>query len=304
MDYNFSKIYDNVILIAKAAENIPQAYVVEKGNDKVKQSAIWWADSLNKGDFTEHEYKNGTFTLAVVAEADASSQGGKLSFWTCKLTAEDSKEFYVGITAESVCELIKSTTFIEGVCQSKVFLGRKNNNVWAVTEEMEMYKQAMQDELKRQSSKTDSTSKYAVGDIVETLTEKSVYLGEIYKWGDWHEGYRSLALVSFSEPRKLYAYGDLCQGTIKGISLLHTKVKRKVTGHMDVCKSTSDSLFEYGYVYKPFYKVFYTDKIEAPVDFEQQMKNAVKSYLTLLYPYDKDRVRVEINGKRVVCLYE
>ena len=188
MKYTGIKIYKEVIIVAKnknysyydsekrsyVETDYPQAYVVEKGNTKMLASAKDWAGSACK----EYEFKNGEFTFSLCDPAHGSSQGGKLSFWNCLITI-DGNSFLIGISSEILCELLKNSTFINGTCKEKVYLGRINGNVGAFTSSMDLFKKGQEDEKIRNEKKTTT---YVPGDFVYTLKEERIYLGEGYKY--------------------------------------------------------------------------------------------------------------------------
>ena len=188
MKYTGIKIYKEVIIVAKNKNysyydsekrsyvdaGYPQAYVVEKGNTKMLASAKDWAGSSCK----EYEFKNGEFTFSLCDPAHGSSQGGKLSFWNCLITI-DGNSFLIGISSEILCELLKNSTFINGTCKVKVYLGRINGNVGAFTSSMDLFKKGQEDEKIRNEKKTTT---YVPGDFVYTLKEERIYLGDGYKY--------------------------------------------------------------------------------------------------------------------------
>lgn len=133
---------------------VNQGYVVDYNNDKMLESALNWArwtwrdsalgnawreaaeklgydnpevkalnqkydESAKRMEGIVHEYENGTFTIALAEAAEMSSQGGKVSFWNCVITAPDGNSFLVGINSELLLNLLLSNTLINGVCQKK-----------------------------------------------------------------------------------------------------------------------------------------------------------------------------------------
>lgn len=161
--YKGIKIEDDIIIVERQNEE-HQGYLVCKSNKNQLESALAWAkcsvhvldkdgnevkeqvNGWTRYKFQElegivHEYRNGQFTFSLSESASGSSQGGKLSFWNCTVTAPDGKEFLIGINSECLIQLLKHNTFINGVCQSKVWLGRIKNNVGAFTENMKEFEQ-------------------------------------------------------------------------------------------------------------------------------------------------------------------
>jgi len=107
---------------------------------------------------------------------------------------------------------------------------------------MEEFDQAKEDEKTRNLKKTN---KYVAGDIVETLREKYLYLGELYKWGDkffpksdrgWHSSMDEVIGI-YDKPKKVHGfvciYGDELTADTSGIHIEANKNPRLVTGHND-----------------------------------------------------------------------
>lgn len=199
--YKGIKIEEDIIIVERQNEE-HQGYLVCKNNENQLKSALAWAkcsvpvldkdgnrveeqvNGYTRYKFQEvegvvHEYKNGQFTFSLNQSACGSSQGGKLSFWNCTITAPDGKEFLTGINSECLIQLLKHNTFINGVCQSKVWLGRIKNNVGAFTENMEEFEQGKKDKAIREAKKT---SKYDVGAIL--IPSNKVYCGKFFKTFD------------------------------------------------------------------------------------------------------------------------
>lgn len=222
MDYKGVNIPKKVIIVAKPKtcclnymtneiyfnnEDCSPAYVVDPSSKSMLDSALNWASAsnlkldengnpikyINKWNREEYEYEklegiqyeydnNGIFEFELEDSANGSCQGGKLSFWNCKITAPDGKKFLIGINSDILLNLLKHNTFINGKCQDKVYLGRiKGNAVGAFTRNMELFEQAEYDESIRNASKT---KKYNPGDLVRSKTKTFVYIGEIYKLFD------------------------------------------------------------------------------------------------------------------------
>lgn len=202
--YQGIKINEEVILVERLPsdspygneESISQAYVVQTDSPKMLETAKTWASMYKYIKDTEgnyirtetggyqqervegivHKYKNGDFDFYVYDSANGSSQGGKLSFWTAKIVAPDGKEFLIGINSDLLLDMFKHNTFINGKCQSKVWLGRQGGQrVGAFTESMPAFIQSHKDAEFR---KLKTTVKYSIGDIVKTKTNTFVYLGE------------------------------------------------------------------------------------------------------------------------------
>ena len=179
-------------------ERIPQGYVVLPNNPNMLKSAMSWAttscyardefgeyiydDDDKPGRYLmetrngiEHTYTNGTFTLEMYDSANRSSQGGKLSFWNCLITAEDGSRFIIGIDADLLLNLLQFAEFKQGKCLDKIFLGRQGSHVGVYTATMPDYLQAQID-LKFKTLKP--TTKYQIGDIIKSKSQTLIYLGE------------------------------------------------------------------------------------------------------------------------------
>ena len=215
MDYKGVKISDEVLIVENASH---QGYVVDKGNKKMLETAMSWGKSYDRQtksyiDPKVHTYINGKFKLALQDAAYGSVCGGKLSFWNCKITAPDGKEFIIGINAELLLDVLLSHTFKKGVLSKDCYLGRVNGNqVGVFTESMEAYKQSKKDDELRKQVKNGSFN-YEVGDVVETLTKKEVYLGIGYQYFDYIQEYRGIGygrayiIKIFKKPKMKHMFG-------------------------------------------------------------------------------------------------
>ncbi len=252
-DYQGIKIYDEVIIVEKESwhwENgtrvkdlIPQGYVVEVGNKKMLETAMRWAeqeiyvvDENGKYIYDEkgyhihktingviNTYQNGSFIFELDEAADGSTQGGKLSFWNCLITAPDSKVYKVGISSEILLNLLKQNTFKNGICESKIWLGRiKGSQVGAFTENMPEFAQAKADQALREAK---STKKYQPGAILKSKTKTQIYLGEFTEYFSMQNSYeeyrnaagrtdikeRNIYFVLDDEPYSYHLYLDLSE---------------------------------------------------------------------------------------------
>ena len=246
MGYEGIKIYNKVIIVENSHG---QGYVVDCGNKKMLESAFHWARLDREWDSEKsewkdievdknkycHEYENGKFELTLSESADSSSQGGKLSFWNCKIKGPDNKEYLIGINSELLLHLLVNADFSKGKCNSKIWLGRvKGNQVGAFTETMSEFAQAKEDEKQRTASKTKN---YEVGDVVTTLTQKELYLGEFYKFGDYYKKSKSSwgsenVIRLFDKPKKVYGFIDLDYKYY--IKFTETKPARIISGEKKV----------------------------------------------------------------------
>ena len=268
-DYKGIKIPNEIILVEKLNDRgeISQAYVVDKGNTKMLENAVSWAKTrfrkkddsgeyirIPRGhyidydwyevDGIQHEYKNGNFQLELLEAADGSSQGGKLSFWNCKIITTDNKEFSVGINSELLIDILKRNTWINGKCQTnKVWLGRvKGSQVGVFTENLENFKQAYEDEKQRTAKKSSS---YKPGTVIKTLNSVQVYAGELYKryeieynssryW--YNDSYAPEVFITiYKKPKKVYGFlghdwQDSSKWRLDYIEVQSNKQARIITG--------------------------------------------------------------------------
>ena len=275
LDYQNVKIANEIIIVEKPepyrswvswrkvkGQGLHQGYVVDANNKKSLENALKWAECREYDESlrptkapynwdkyyasvkiipgVEHRYQNGQFEITLCDSADNSSQSGKLSFWNCIIACSDGKEFLVGINADILLELLLKNTFIDGKCQSKVWLGRiKGTQVGAFTENMELYEQAQKDEASRQAvAKADS--KYVSGDIVKTLTGKDLYLGTVYQYYSFEQGWRysDRYIVVYKKPKLVHIYRSYYESwqtkkeeLSENFEAKNTKVKRVVDSH-------------------------------------------------------------------------
>lgn len=173
-----------------------QGYIVDIANKKQLQSAREWGatfeyvyeEGTNKIIETikhapaEYIYENKDFTLELCDAAEGSSQGGKLSFWNCWVTASDGKRFLIGIAANLLLDVLKSTTVINGVVQEKLMFARCRGGVGMLSPNMNSYKDATKDAAIKKKMSTGKTSKHRVGYVYETTTQSNIYAGDFYKW--------------------------------------------------------------------------------------------------------------------------
>jgi hypothetical protein len=132
-------------------------------------------------DGVEYTFTNEDFTLELLDSAGGSSQGGKLSFWNCKITKDD-KEFIIGIASDYLLEILLHSTFINGKCQEKLSFARCKGGVGMTTKNMPIYKQFLEDEQKRATVCKGKTKKRIPGHCYSTLTGGNVFFGTYYRW--------------------------------------------------------------------------------------------------------------------------
>ena len=200
-------LFDKVVIVTKRQykwdweekqrkEGELQGYIVDPSNKNMLESAIRWGTITERTDqFDEDgkviynttlpeqiEFDNDGFTLQLLDAAEGSSQGGKLSFWNCIVTKDDYR-FKVGISSTLLLELLKNSTFVNGVCQHEVFFARCKSGVGMLHKDMDAYKEALADMKKKKDIKSaKKTSKWEPGCNYVTLTEDSMYLCTAYRW--------------------------------------------------------------------------------------------------------------------------
>ena len=192
------KIYDDIVLFGKrqfewtrdnvsVEKELMDFYVSDANNKNTLGTGKEWSrngyyDSNRnyvKVDGVEIYTENKGFTLSLDSSADYSSQGGKLSFWMCKIDKGDIHG-RIGINQEELNQLFKESTFINGVCQQEVCFYRANNNVGACVVGGERYKAFYEEKAKDIAlSKAKKTTKWELGRVYETKTTKSVWVGDV-----------------------------------------------------------------------------------------------------------------------------
>lgn len=215
--YEGWKVPDNIIIVAKdnrqwvdgawVCEGTPQGYVVSPDNKEMLENALTWAKWTEyNGEYDtktrryaeqiDHvgkvcEFVNEGFTLTLLDSAAGSSQGGKLSFWNCKIS-KDSNEFIIGIASDYLLEILLHNTFVNGVCQTTLSFARCRSGVGMLTKTMPSYQQFLRDEQHRANMKKSKTKKREPGHLYSTLTGGDVYFSTFYRWYEpiYREGSR------------------------------------------------------------------------------------------------------------------
>lgn len=161
-----------VISNCRCVEGYRQAYLV--GDNKTSlDTAKRWASHGKCCEIIEDNYEvyetfNKDFTLKIFEESQTSSQGGKLSFWNCIIQKED-KTFMLGIQAHSLCELIKSTTCINGEIQDSVSFYRNSSDVLV----------ALTDSITFHDKTAKKTNKWEVGKVYSNKSIDDICLGKV-----------------------------------------------------------------------------------------------------------------------------
>lgn len=181
MVYNGWKLLERVGIVSKRNG---WAYFVDPDNTDQIMVAKQWAGIRRDGELTDENYyitENKNFKLEIINSAGGSSQGGKLSWWTVKINKND-KEWFTAINANQLCELIKQSMFINGICRDTVSYATRNGSNSFLTETCEDYKQALEDMKRKSEVKSQKkTSKHKIGKVYTTLTESDAYIWDYYK---------------------------------------------------------------------------------------------------------------------------
>lgn len=223
-EYQGINIPDEIIIVVNPDN---AGYIVPAGNKKVLDSALNWA-GITKCEFVydeegrykktirhpftppQKQYKNGNFELEILDAAGGSSQGGRLSFWTCLIYTPDNERYKVGINSDALCSLIRNSEIKNGKVLDKIWLGKCKGNTVAYTDKMPEYQQALADEKTRKATKT---SKYEIGQRVGTLTQEYLYAGKWYKYFDvdvtnsyWDVTCR---FKIYEQPKEVHVFTDI-----------------------------------------------------------------------------------------------
>ncbi len=147
-----------------------QAYLVASSKGSYDSAVSWATRYYGKSSDTYEEYEtdNKDFQLSILESANYSSQGGKLSFWNC-LVKKDDKKFAIGISSQSLCELLKKTTWINGVCQDGISFYRNN--------QVEVIRTS---DIQTTDLTLKKTTKWEIGKTYGTKNTEDICVGEIY----------------------------------------------------------------------------------------------------------------------------
>ena len=251
--YTGWKLFDKVTIIAKKmlaydyktgettdTGNV-QGYLVDPTNKKQLEAARNWGTTYKsiyeevdgKRQFVDKEiiepdeytYDNDGFTLELHNSAGGSSQGGKLSFWNCWITAPDGHRFLVGIAADLLLDVLKSSTIINGIVQDKLMFARCNGGVGMLSKSMDSYKNAVNDMAIKKKMSSGKTKKVIPGHIYETTTEQNIYVGKMYQWYEevrdkrqvdyWHRYGKLIGFKRLEKPREFIFYPSYSEGKDK-----------------------------------------------------------------------------------------
>lgn len=174
-----------------------QGYIVDPANKTMLQTALGWArwteyvgefntstgryDEEIQHEGVQYKFKNEGFRLELLECANGSSQGGKLSFWNCKVS-KDNREFIVGIASEYLLEILLHNDFKSGACQSTLSFARCKGGVGMMNKSMPAYQQFLKDEEHRATISKGKTKKRIPGHLYSTLTGGDVHFTTFYRW--------------------------------------------------------------------------------------------------------------------------
>lgn len=169
-------------------ENMDQGFIVDPDTKGQLETALNWAAGYN--DEKREEVKkniietdNEGFEVEFLKPAGGSSQGGKLSFWDCKITKDDIS-YIVGINQDLLLELIKSATIIKGKVQEKCLFVKQRGNTGIIIKDSEIYRACMKEiETKNKLQNLKKTTNWEKGYYYNTPTGLSdIYIGDAYLW--------------------------------------------------------------------------------------------------------------------------
>lgn len=283
------KIPEKITLVKSADDN--WVYLVKGDSAESLDNAIFWAN-IKKGDTENiYTYPNGNFKLEIIKSAGKSSQGGKLSFWECDITTPDNIVFKLGINAESICSLIRSSVCTNGVIDKPVWLGYSAKGTYAYVEGMDEFETAKQIVQSKANLKA-SNSKYKAGDVVETIEKTEAYLGEAYKLFDYDYHYTTFNIYIKRFPEKYHVFADYSEdGKVHYIYFNKTKPKRIRTEiHIDDYKDIlKERLSTKGWSINEFVNILerkmYTTDININYDYKiimSEIESAATDYSTRL----------------------
>ena len=176
--------------------NEKQAFVVDADSNSQLETAINWAggkyDEEKKKSISNNiiETDNEGFEIEFLESAGGSSQGGKLSFWDCKVT-KDGQSYIIGINQDLLLELIKSATIVKGKVQEKCLFVKQRGNTGLIIKDSDIYKECMKEiETKKNLQALKKTTSWEKGIFYNTPTGISdVYITDVYQWYECDEHY-------------------------------------------------------------------------------------------------------------------
>jgi hypothetical protein len=233
MAYNYWKMMDQVG--AAVCSRKPETwrgkeqfdgYIFEAKDENARKSAEDWARRYDNQYDRDKEtivyepdvyiFENKGFAVTILDSAGGSSQGGRLSFWKCKVE-KDGIEFTVGVNDAILADLIRNSDIEKGTVKQKVMFARRGGQPGFIHEGMESYKEAVADMAhKAEMKKAKKTKKWEAGGVYQTVTQTDVCLGEVWDTmeeyevtsdtGYWGRTRTKTNLRKAETPKKVYAW--------------------------------------------------------------------------------------------------
>lgn len=347
MDYKGYKLLDKIMLVCRdlptkedgrginCGKTCYQAYFVDPSSKSQLESARSWArwteygpDHKNaKGKWVydwkidhkpaEFTFDNDGFTLELLDCAGGSSQGGKLSFWNC-LVKKDDKTFMIGINSEMLLNLLKDADFNKGVCQSPLIFITQKGRVGLTVKDSETYKQCISDRNLKKKFGSETTSKFAFGDLLKTATLKEAYLGSLTqyytvdigrnadRYGYRYTGYPDLSectVIKLAKPITYHVFESIYKDD-KKISEFVEGYKKYQYSYPDLKKTCPKRVIDGKIDLDITEEDFYAAIIDKAYNFELYKKLYTDSYASYGRPpaIDEDVVLFYFLGSRIFGL--
>lgn len=182
----YCRIYNEIVLFGRRNRDSVDYYVAESTNKSHLSTGKEWSrtyDYENEKNIEglEIHTENKGFTLSLDKAADYSSQGGKLSFWMCRIQKGDEIDGDIGINQHELNELIKESTFVNGVCQQEVCFYRTGGNVGACVVGGERYNKLLNiTKADDNIAKAKKTTKWKLGEVYLSKTYQGIWIGDVY----------------------------------------------------------------------------------------------------------------------------
>lgn len=165
-------------------------FIFDANDEKSKESAVEWARRYdNRWDKDKdtivhepnvHIFDNEGFIVTILDSAGGSSQGGRLSFWKCKVE-KDGVEFIVGVNDSILADLIRNSDIEKGKVKQEVMFARRGGQPGFIHKGMEAYEEATADMKKKADMKAmKKTSKWEIGGVYSSITMTDICLGPIW----------------------------------------------------------------------------------------------------------------------------
>lgn len=230
MAYNYWKMMDRVGVAVCSERQTSyyggegfDGYIFEADDENARKTAEDWATRYdNRYDNDKetiihepnvHIFDNSGFTVTVLDSAGGSSHGGRLSFWKCRVE-KDGVEFVVGVNDAILADLIRNSDMEKGKVKQGLMFVRKGGQPGFIHEGMDAYAEAVKDKNHKEAMKSaKKTSKWEIGGVYSTITQKSICIGEVwdhYEEKEVQDGrwsyYKRRTLVKRDKPVKVLAW--------------------------------------------------------------------------------------------------